>query len=144
MTKRMVIAALALAGVFLATYLTLYKLGYIGSLACGTGECEKVQTSRWAIFLGAPVALWGAGFYVAIFGTAFAGSFGARAESRGISIVLVAMSGWGVLFSAWLTYLELVRIEAICRWCVASAVLVCALFVLSVLDLRSRRERGSG
>jgi uncharacterized membrane protein len=135
----MVIATLALVGVFLATYLTLYKLGYVGTLACGTGECERVQTSRWAIFLGQPVALWGVGFYVAMLVTSAAGSFGTLVESRAVSLVLVAMSGWGALFSGWLTYLELARIDAICRYCVASAVIVLALFILSLLDLRDRR-----
>ncbi len=132
----MVIAAFAFAGVFLATYLTLYKLGYIGTLACGTGECERVQTSRWAVLLGAPVALWGVGFYLAMFATAAAGSFGALAESRAVGLALVAMSGWGVLFSGWLTYLEIARIHAICRYCVLSAALVLALFAMSVMDFR--------
>jgi uncharacterized membrane protein len=132
----MAIAVLALAGVFLATYLTLYKLGYIGTLACGTGECEKVQTSRWSVLFGAPVALWGVGFYVALFATATAGAVGALAESRAVSLALVAMSGFGVLFSGWLTYLEVARIHAICRYCVLSAALVLVLFALSVTDLR--------
>jgi uncharacterized membrane protein len=139
-TRRNVIAVLSLAGVFLATYLSLYKLGYIGSLACGTGDCERVQTSRWAMFAGAPVAMWGVGFYLAMFGVALAGSFGRLAESRAVGLVLVAMSGWGVLFSAWLTYLELVKIEAICRWCVGSAVLVVALFAISVAELRASKQ----
>ncbi|MFI5311517.1 MAG: vitamin K epoxide reductase family protein [Gemmatimonadales bacterium] len=139
MTKRMGIAVLALAGVFLATYLTLYKLGYIGTLACGTGDCEKVQTSRWATWLGAPVALWGAGFYLAMFVTSTAGSLGVLAESRGVSVALVAMSGWGVLYSGWLTYVELEQIHAICRYCVVSAILVLVLFLLSVADLRASR-----
>ena len=142
MTRRQLIAVLALAGVFLATYLSLYKLGYVGSLACGTGDCERVQTSRWAIFAGAPVALWGVGFYVAMFGTAFAGSFGKLEESRLVSVALVLMSGWGVLFSAWLTYLEVARINAICRWCVGSAVLVLVLFVLSAAEFRGRPAAG--
>ena len=140
MTRRNVIAILSLAGVFLATYLTLFKLGYIGSLACGTGACEKVQTSRWARFAGAPVALWGVGFYAAMFTASLAGSFGTLVESRKVSLALVAMSAWGVLFSAWLTYLELVKIDAICRFCVASALLVATLFVLSLADLRQQRE----
>ena len=140
MTRRNAIAALSLAGVFLATYLTLYKLGYIGSLACGSGECERVQASRWATFAGAPVALWGVGFYVAMFGASVAGSFGPLVASRTMSVALVTLSGWGMLFTGWLTYLELVKIEAICRWCVGSAVLVVALFVLSVGDLKERRR----
>lgn len=139
MTKRMVLAALSLAGVFLATYLTLYKLGYIGTLACGTGECEKVQTSRWASLFGAPVALWGVGFYAAMFGLSLAGSFGTLVESRTTSVALVAMSACGVLFSSWLTYLEIAQIHAICRYCVVSATLVLVLFAVSLADLRERR-----
>lgn len=135
----MVIAALSLAGVFLALYLTLYKLGYIGTLACGTGECETVQTSRWATFLRLPVALWGVGFYLAMFAVAVAGTVGALAASRAISASLVALSGWGVLFSAWLTWLEIAKIHAICRFCVVSATLVVVLFGLSIADWRARR-----
>jgi hypothetical protein len=44
-----------------------------------------------------------------------------------------------VLFSVWLTYLELFVIHAICQWCVVSAILVTVLFVISVLDLREVR-----
>lgn len=136
MTRRMAVAVLSLAGVFLATYLTLYKLGYLQSLACGTGSCEVVQASRWSRLLGQPVALWGAGFYFAVFALAVAGSSGRLAESRAIGRALVALSAWGVLFSAWLTYVEVARLHAICRYCVTSAALVLVIFVVSVLDLR--------
>jgi uncharacterized membrane protein len=136
MTRRMVIAVLSLAGVFLATYLTLYKLGYIETLACGTGSCEVVQASKWAKLFGQPVALWGLGFYIAMFAVSVAGTTERFAESRNISLGLSLMSGWGVLFSAWLSYVEVARLHAICRFCVGSAAIVLALFVLSALDLR--------
>lgn len=136
MTRRMVIAVLSLAGVFLATYLTLYKLGYLKALACGTGGCEVVQASRWSRLWGQPVALWGAGFYLAMFALSLAGSVGKLAGSRLVGIGLSLMSGWGVLFSGWLTWVELAKLHAICRYCVVSAGLVVVLFVLSVLDLR--------
>ena len=138
MTRRMAIAVLSLAGIFLATYLTLYKLGYLASLACGTGSCEVVQASRWSKLFGQPVALWGVGFYLAMFALAVAGSFGRLADSRGISRALVALSGWGLLFSAWLTYVEVARLHAICRYCVTSAGLVLVIFVLSALDSRAQ------
>lgn len=139
MTKRMVIALLALAGVILSTYLALYKLGYIGVLTCGTGDCETVQTSRWASFLGLPVAAWGVGFYLLTLVVALAGIHGPLAGDYRGSAALVALSAWGVLFSAWLTWLELFVIHAICRWCVGSAVLVLAIFLASLLDLRDWR-----
>lgn len=138
MSKRQLIALLALVGLLIAIYLTLYKTGAIAELKCSTGSCEQVQLSKWATFLGLPVAAWGIGFYAALLAVALAGLQDRWADSRGVSVALVALTGWGVLFSLWLTYLELFVIRAICRYCVGSAVLVAFAFVLSWLDLRAR------
>lgn len=135
----MFVGVLAFIGVFLSTYLTLYKLGYIGELQCAVGSCETVNTSRWATFLGLPVAAWGLGFYVSTLALVFVGIQERYADSRAISLALVAMTGWGVLFSGWLTYLELFVIDAICMWCVISAGLVAIMFVVSLADLRDFR-----
>src|SRR2546423_8380777 len=142
MTRRMLTALVALLGVFVAAYLALYKLGVIGTLACGTGGCEVVQTSRWATFLGLPVAAWGAVYYVTIFAIAFAGVQDRWAESRGLASALLALTTWGLLFSGWLTYLELFRINAICRYCIVSAVLAAVFFVLALMDWLALRNRG--
>lgn len=139
----MVVALLALTGLFVALYLTLYKMGVIGQLACSIGSCETVNTSRWAILAGLPVAAWGLGFYVTTLVVALMGIQDRWAASRGISVALVAMSGWGVLFSAWLTYLELFVIHAICAWCVVSAIIVTLIFITSVLDLRDDARGGA-
>jgi uncharacterized membrane protein len=138
MTRRMIIAALSLAGVGLATYLAMYKLGYIGALACGTGGCETVQLSRWATLAGLPVAVWGVGFYLVLFVVALLGTTERYIEAPWVSHALLALTGWGVIFSAWLTYLELYVINAICRFCVVSAILVTALFLMSVMEWRAR------
>ena len=141
MTRRMLAALVALAGVFLALYLTLYKLGVIGTLACGTGACETVQLSRWATFLGLPVAAWGVGYYALVFTLLLAALQDRWADSRGLSLAILLLTGWGVVFTAWLTYLELFVIHAICRWCVGSATLATLLFALALWDfLASRRD----
>jgi uncharacterized membrane protein len=132
----MVVGVLAFIGVFVSTYLTLYKLGYIGQLQCAVGSCETVNTSRWATFLGLPVAAWGLGFYVASLALVLLGVQERFADSRRMSLALVALTGWGVLFSSWLTYLELFVIDAICMWCVISAIIVVLMFLVSVADLR--------
>lgn len=139
MKTRMGIALLAMGGVVLALYLALYKYGLIGELSCSVGSCETVQTSRWALLLGLPVAAWGAGAYLIVLALALAGLQPAWADSRAISWALVLFNGWNVLFSGWLTYLELFVIDAICMWCVISAVLMLVIFVLSVIDLRAVR-----
>ena len=52
MKLRMAAVLLSLLGLFVSAYLYLYKIGKIGSIACGTGGCETVQLSRYARFLG--------------------------------------------------------------------------------------------
>jgi uncharacterized membrane protein len=138
MTRRMLTALIALVGLFIAVYLALYKAGIIGTLACGTGSCETVQLSRWATFLGLPVAAWGAGYYALVVALALAGIQDRWAESRRLSLTMLIVTGWGVVFSAWLTYLELFVIHAICRWCVVSAVLAVTIFVLAAWDYRTQ------
>jgi len=136
----MIVAALALAGIFISTYLTLFKLGIIGELTCSIGSCETVNTSRWSIFLGLPVAAWGLFFYIDVFVIALVGTMPRFENERLISIVLAAEAVIGVLFSAWLTYLELAVIHAICIWCVTSAAIVTAILFVSAADLRELRR----
>jgi uncharacterized membrane protein len=135
----MIVAALALAGIFIATYLTLYKLGVIGELSCSIGSCETVNTSKWSRFAGLPVAGWGVLFYVEVFIIAVIGTTARLADQRVISIILVIESAIGVLFSAWLTYLELAVIHALCIWCVTSAVIVTLILLVSIADYRELR-----
>jgi uncharacterized membrane protein len=135
----MLAALLALVGLFVAIYLTLFKLGVIGELVCAVGSCETVQTSRWAVFMGAPVAAWGVGFYVVVLALAIAGTTARWEDSPRLSLAMLLLTGWGALFSIWLTSLELFVIHAICQWCVGSAVIAIALFVVSLLDWRETR-----
>ena len=140
----MTIAVLSLVGILIALYLTLYKIGVIGDLSCTLGSCETVNTSKWATFLGLPVAACGLGAYLALFALALIGTADRHAGSQTISLLLVAISAWSVIFSAWLTYLELFVIHAICIWCVTSAVLLVVILVVSVVDWRGSRGRGVG
>jgi uncharacterized membrane protein len=136
MTKRKWMALISLAGLFLGAYLTLYKVGVIGALVCNVGSCEQVQTSRWSVFLGLPVATWGVGFYLLMLVLSIAGLQPRFSDSRRLSLVVMLLAGWGVVFTAWLNYLEAFVINAWCEWCLGSAAMVVLLFVLAVTDLR--------
>jgi uncharacterized membrane protein len=135
----MLMALVALIGVFVSLYLTLYKLGYIGTLACGTGGCETVQLSKWGDFLGLPVAAWGVAYYVVVLGLAMAGAQERFEASLGITKSLLVVTGCGFAFTVWLTYLELFVIHAVCRWCVGSAAMTTLLFLLALWDWRVER-----
>lgn len=143
MTKRMWMAVVSLLGLFLGAYLSLYKFGVIGELACNVGSCERVQTSRWSVFLGLPVATWGVGFYLLMLVLSFASLQERFVESRGLSLAMMVLAGWGVLFTAWLNYLEAFVIHAWCEWCIGSATIVVILFALSVLDWREMRDNAT-
>jgi uncharacterized membrane protein len=133
-------ALISLVGLFLGAYLTLYKFGVIGTLACNVGSCEQVQTSRWSVFLGLPVATWGVGFYLLMLVLSIAGLQSRFLDSRRLSLFMVLLAGWGVVFTAWLNYLEAFVIHAWCEWCLGSAGMVLLLFVLAVMDWRDGRE----
>lgn len=138
MPRRQAIAVLALAGLFVSLYLWLHKLGVIGVLQCGTGACETVQASRYADFLGLPVALYGVAGYSVLFGLSLVAAQRAHAPQPRLDTVLAVLASLGFAFTVYLTALELFVIHAICRWCVGSAVIITAIAVLSLLQLRRR------
>jgi uncharacterized membrane protein len=144
MTRRMWLALLALVGIFIAAYLTLYHFGFIGTLACtGSAGCATVQLSKWSRLFGLPVATWGLGFYVTVFIVALVGLQDRYAESREFALLLLLLTGWGALFSAWLTYLEAGPIGAWCQWCIGSAIVAALQFVVSLVDWRAMRATGT-
>ena len=134
MLYRMTAALLSLAGLFISAYLYLYKIGRIGSLACGTGGCETVQLSPWSRFAGVEVSLIGLIGYAGLLGVSLVALQPAWARRRGPATVITALAGAGVLFTAYLTFLELFVIHAICRWCIGSAVIILAIFVVALMD----------
>jgi uncharacterized membrane protein len=115
---RLAAGALAVLGIGVATYITIAEGGG-GSPKCLAGGhgCETVAQSHYAHLAGINVAAIGIFGYVILLGCAIApgdaGRFGG---------LFTALIGFG--FSAYLTYLELFVIDAICQWCVASAVVM--------------------
>ena len=123
------------AGIGIAGYLTYVKLFAIEPYCAGVGNCEAVQTSPYADLLGVPVAIWGLLTYLVLLALVLVKRTDWRGlgHPAGMATFLVTMVG--VIFSAYLTYLELAVIHAICPWCVASAVVMTVLFVLSIVEM---------
>ena len=134
--NRMGVAAIALIGVFVSLYLTLYKFGMIGELACGVeGSCSFVQSTRFAYFLGIPVPLLGLVGYLAMMMVAMIGTRPANLESRWVGATLLVLTTGAFLFSMYLTAIEAWVINAWCRWCVVSAILATLAFLLSLPEI---------
>jgi uncharacterized membrane protein len=113
--RRLTLAAgvLTAVGLAIATYLTYVHYAGIEPV-CSTGGCERVQSSNYAELVGIPVAVLGLVGYLGI-----AAALRAPGEAGRAAAAFLALVGFG--YSAYLTYLELFRIHAVCQWCVASA-----------------------
>jgi uncharacterized membrane protein len=144
MRYRQAIALLALVGIFVALYLWLHALGFGGPLKCGTGGCETVQTSPYAVLFGIPVAAYGVVGYLALFVVALLALRPAAVADGKWNLLLLGLSTVGLLFTLYLTYLELFVIHAICRWCVGSAVVIAVIWVVAVLAWKREWGVGSG
>jgi uncharacterized membrane protein len=139
----MAIAVLALVGLLISAYLLLYKINVLGSLACGTGGCETVQSSPWATFLWLPVPLWGVAGYATILGLALLGLQPRFAHQRWLGLTLFWTATFAFGFSVYLTGVEAFLIHAWCRWCVGSAIVAMLIFTATLPELPAliRRTR---
>ena len=140
MTNRMAMALLALVGLLISVYMAAYKFGYIGSLACGTGSCEIVQNSPQSVMFGVPVPVLGLIGYGALLITALVGVQPAFEDRRWVGGILLAGATGGLIFSAYLSWLEQFTIHAWCRWCIASAVVAVLLFIFALPELSRMRR----
>jgi uncharacterized membrane protein len=129
---RLGIGVLASVGAGLAGYL-LYIRHTGSALACTTGGCEAVQSSRYAEVFGIPVAALGLAGYVAILLTSWSRSELARAGQAAIALAALG-------FSSYLVFVQLHLIGAVCEWCLASDAVTAVVAVLVLLRLRTAGE----
>ncbi len=144
-TLRIAAALIALLGLGVAIYITIADSGggHPACVAGGTG-CQTVANSSYSHLFGVNVAVFGIAGYVLLIGAAITPGDAGRFTG-----LLMALVGFG--FSAYLTYLELFVINAICQWCVFSAVLMTLLLAVNILraagytgaELRPDRESAS-
>jgi uncharacterized membrane protein len=115
---------LAVLGIGVAGYLVYVHYADVDPVCNIAHGCHKVQTSEYAKLAGVPVALLGLIGYVVLLGALVA----PQGEAARIVAALTALVGFG--FSMYLTYRELFTIDAICQWCVLSAILMTLLAVV--------------
>lgn len=131
-----VLTGLGLIAVVITTYLTLVKLTG-GAPACAViSGCETVDDSQYSTFAGIPLALFGLAASLAIL--VGAAAWWLRADQRGLYLAYgVGLVSLPIL--AWLTYLEVAVIHAICIWCVTYAVVVTCGWIGAAVTLRGAR-----
>jgi uncharacterized membrane protein len=125
MSPRQRIALASLVSSLVATYLHLWKIGVVGSLACTANRgCEIAQFSSYGWFLGMDTALIGAVGHAAIFLVALVGVAGRGAEAKWPTTALAVLVTGGLLFTIRLKYGEWWVLGTFCPWCQVNTVVI--------------------
>jgi uncharacterized membrane protein len=120
----------SLIGIADSTYLTIKHYAE-EPVPCSLLEgCEKVLTSPYSEFAGAPIAAAGAVAYFVAFSLSMLAAFG----HKGAWSLFGGLSFGMGAFSVWLLYLQAFVIGAFCQFCIisaASSILLALIFAAS-------------
>ena len=138
--SRWAVAGLSLAGLALATYLSVEHVTG-GEAACVVGEgCGSVTSSEYAVLLGVPVAFIGVAGYAALFLGTLA-YLGLDSPPSSLAYALLGMAVIGESLTAYFVYTQAFRIQAYCVYCLASAAIMTSAFAVTVFaTFRARNE----
>lgn len=124
-TKKEVESVLAVLGIGVSLYLTYVKFAS-NPFLCGFGDCGTVQASAYSSILGIPVAVFGIVYYFILL-------ILIQKQKRKWELYWLI---WGILFSSYLTYIEVFVLKAICGWCVVSFGII---IITSVVHFTKRK-----
>ncbi len=124
---------LVVIGIGISGYLSYVKLTDV-PMVCVAGSvfnCEVVQNSVYARLFNIPIAWLGLATYLVIGALlilqnrlAFLREYGVMIQ---FGIILFAF-----LFSVWLVYVQVFRLQALCMWCLSHEAIMTLLFIISI------------
>jgi uncharacterized membrane protein len=127
------IPVLCLIGLFVAGYLAYVETAQVEAICGPVGDCNSVQQSSYAKLFGVlPIGILGMAGYIMILLTWGIGRSGNQRLANYSHLILLGLTSFGILFSIYLTFIEPFVIGATCAWCLTSAIIMTALFLLSL------------
>lgn len=129
-SKKTINTILAIFGVGISLYLTYVKLSS-DPFICGFGDCGTVQHSKYGSMFGIPVAVLGVVYYFALLTLI-------QTQKRKLEMYWLI---WGVLFSSYLTFIELFVLKAICGWCVVSFINILVITTVHFIPRKKIEEK---
>lgn len=126
--------ALAIIGLGVSIYMTIYKYTGNDGMCLGSGDCSTVNASRFSEVNGIPVAIFGVVGYLAILFISFFEKKIALLKKNG-DLALFGLALTGFLFTLWLIYVEVALLKALCPFCVTSQIVMTLIFILSLVRL---------
>ncbi len=140
------IIIVSLLGLLNALY--LFYMDITNSYSCpltgGIFDCESVGTSEYAKMFGIPVSLFGVFFFILLLILTFLKLYEVKwqfLDTYLLGFYLPFLTLFGVLFSTYLTLIEIFVLQLFCEFCLLSALITVILFLLVILT--KYREYGS-
>jgi uncharacterized membrane protein len=126
--------ALAVLGLLVSIYMTVYKLTSNDSMCLGSGDCSTVNASSYSEVNGIPVAVFGVIGYAAILTVLYLEKRNRFFKQNG-TLLIFGMALTGFLFTLWLIYVEVAILKALCPFCVTSQTAMTLIFIIAVIRL---------
>jgi len=136
---RMTTVVLAVIGLFDSAYLSYVKIVNSRVFCGGSNQCETVNNSPYSEIAGIPIAYLGFGAYLVI-GLLLLLETRDKFWRQSAPLAVFGLSLTGVIYSAYLTYIEIAVLHAICPYCVVSAVVLLLIFLFSIVRLTTDRS----
>ncbi len=125
---------LAVIGLIDSLYLLWIKISSTTAMCFGVGDCEAVNTSVYSTIHGIPIALFGALAYAAML-AALLLEVRMAFYAEWSPLIVFGLAFAGMLYSAYLTYIEIAVLHKICPYCVTSAVAITLICIISGIRL---------
>lgn len=126
--------ALAVLGLLVSIYMTIYKILNADAMCLGSGDCSTVNASTYSEVNGIPVAVFGVIGYAAILAVHFLEKRNRFFKQNG-TLLIFGMALTGFLFTLWLIYVEVAILKALCPFCVTSQTAMTLIFMVAVIRL---------
>lgn len=126
--------ALAIVGLLVSIYMTIYKVSSNDALCLGSGDCSTVNASRYSEIYGFPVASVGIAGYFAILLTHWYENRDTFFKRNG-PLLVFGMGLTGFIFTIYLIYIEFAILKALCPFCLVSQIAMTILFLISIIRL---------
>jgi uncharacterized membrane protein len=128
------LVTLAIIGLLVSIYMTIYKITSNDSMCIGSGDCKTVNASRYAEVYGIPVAVLGVAGYSAILAVLLLGQRPGFLQQNE-TLLFFGLSLTGFLFTLYLIFVEVALIKAYCPFCITSQTAMTLIFIISVIQL---------
>jgi uncharacterized membrane protein len=136
LTIRVTIPILGALGMGISGYLAILYLQDREPVCFGSSDCGYIFSSSYSRIWGVvPLPLAGWAMYAVLTGLGLLAQWDKKKPSPRAALGMYTVALAGTLYSACLTYLQVSVIHAFCPWCLASAVIVTCIFLISLKGL---------